>query len=608
MSKILNTLNSCRDRLGKENMSSVLFTERPTLQFEPEQTVCPVCNARLMVRKTRVKTVATMSIGVFTAHETMRQCEDCANPMVYGSADLVHLVPERCRFGYDVLVFVGQALFRHHRPVWQIVEELRAHNVPISPSEVEYLGKKFIVYLALSHRQCAPKIRKAMRQKGGYIFHLDGTCEGGEPVLMSGLDSLSDIVLGNVKLPSEKAEQIVPFLMEMKARFGAPLALVHDMGSGILRAVATVFPDTPDFICHYHFLRDIGKDLFGQEYDLIRKRLSQHGIAGKLQYQARRLKAVMDQNPPLLDAFVQSFAHQTPTGSGIKWLPLLCAYSLIQWALVGKHQGRGYGFPFDHPYVVLANRLCNLYAQVERIKDIHLRGEWRDNTPLFKLSCELKPILSDMSLQRALVQIDAKIKVFDKLRDAMRIAPPHGSAGLNSGDLNADMGGIEKAVGQFRARVVSDPQYATDNAYQKMIAQIDQYWQKLFADPISVKTPHGKVLIQPQRTNNIMERLFRDLKRGNRRKTGNTSMKKNLQAMLADTPLVRNLENPCYMQILLNGHATLESLFADMDIVLARKELRAAQITPERVPCEIRQMIAAPSFPDIISNIFQKCA
>lgn len=380
MPKILNTLNNCRDRLGKENMSSVLFTERPTLHFEPEQTVCPACDARLMVRKTRVKTVATMSIGVFVAHET------------------------------------------------------------------------------------------------------------------------------------------------------------------------------------------------------------------------------------LLDAFVQSFAHQTPTGSGIEWLPLLCAYSLIQWALAGKHQGRGYGFPFDRPYVVLANRLRNLYAQIERIKGIHLRGEWRDNTPLFKLSCELKPIFSDTSLQRALVQIDAKIKVFDQLRDAMRIAPPHGSAGLNSGDLNADMGGIEKAVGQFRARVVSDPQYATDKAYQKMIVQIDQYWQKLFADPISVKTPHGKVLIQPQRTNNIMERLFRDLKRGNRRKTGNTSMGKTLQAMLADTPLVRNLENPCYMQVLLNGHDTLESLFADMDIVLARKELRAAQITPERVPCEIRQMIAAPGFPDIISNIFQKCA
>ncbi|MBA4380349.1 MAG: hypothetical protein C0393_06700 [Anaerolinea sp.] len=204
--------------------------------------------------------------------------------------------------------------------------------------------------------------------------------------------------------------------------------------------------------------------------------------------------------------------------------------------------------------------------------------------------------------------MDAKIKIFDQLREAMRIAPPHGSAGLNSGDLHADMGGIEKAVRHFRARVVSDPQYTTNPAYQKMIAQIDQYWQKLFADPISVQTPQGRVSIQPQRTNNIMERLFRDLKRGNRRKTGNTSMAKTLQAMLADTPLVRNLENPHYMQILLDGHSTLEERFADIDIALVRKALRAARLTPERVPCEIRQLIAHPGFPDTVSNLFRKCA
>ena len=35
---------------------------------------------------------------------------------------------------------------------------------------------------------------------------------------------------------------------------GDPLATVHDMGKGISRAVEKVFPDTPDFICHYHFL------------------------------------------------------------------------------------------------------------------------------------------------------------------------------------------------------------------------------------------------------------------------------------------------------------------------------------------------------------------
>ena len=131
-----------------------------------------------------------------------------------------------------------------------------------------------------------------MQTRGGYICHLDATCEGGDPLLMSSIDSLSEIVLGNVKLPAEDEQHedeqhIVPFLRRIKQAYGIPLALVHDMGKGILKAVATVFPEVPDFICHFHFLRDIGKDFLGTEYDTIRKRLSKHGISAKLRYRAQ---------------------------------------------------------------------------------------------------------------------------------------------------------------------------------------------------------------------------------------------------------------------------------------------------------------------------------
>lgn len=36
-----------------------------------------------------------------------------------------------------------------------------------------------------------------------------------------------------------------------------------------------------DFICHFHFPRDIDKDLLEVEYDDTRKSLTKHGIAGK---------------------------------------------------------------------------------------------------------------------------------------------------------------------------------------------------------------------------------------------------------------------------------------------------------------------------------------
>ena len=63
-----------------------------------------------------------------------------------------------------------------------------------------------------------------------------------------------------------------------------------------------------------------------------------------------------------------------------------------------------------------------------------------------------------------------------------------------------------------------------------------------------------------------MEQSFRSLKRDGRKKTGHRVLSKTLVAMLADTPLVRNLDNPDYLRILLQGKLTLAERFAEIDI------------------------------------------
>ena len=78
--------------------------------------------------------------------------------------------------------------------------------------------------------------------------------------------------------------------------------------------------------------------------------------------------------------------------------------------------------------------------------------------------------------------------------------------------------------------------------------------------------------------------------------------------MIADTPLVRNLENPEYLKILLNGQATLEDRFAQIQVETVRKELRDALNSPEKVPSRIRQLIHIQSFPETICCLFKKAA
>ena len=540
--------------------------------------------------------MVTLHIGMFCAQETISICDRCRR--TYGSQALRGLVAPGCNFGYDVLVYVGRALFLRHRHSQEVSGELAAQNVRISPREVDYLGRRFIVYLAIAHRQAAPAIKQVMRSNGGYMLHLDATCDGADPFLMSGLDSITEFVLGNVKLPSENADDIIPFLQEIKQLFGDPVAAVHDMGAGIIKAVTKVFPNTPDFICHYHFLRDVGKDLLETEYDKIRNRLRKHGITGKLRAQARKLKKVIDDHPQLIDDFRSSLENEIASESSIEFIPTISAYALILWILDGKNQGNGYGFPFDRPHLVFAQRLCSAYAQLQEIKMIQLRGQWRDNRPLYTLSCELEAVFADKILRRTMTEIEPKIQVFDELRDAMRIAPKSGSEGLNDDGTDDDIQTIEGNVKQFREK------YAAKEDYEKMIGQIDKYWQKLFADPIIVDTPNGKVSIQPQRTNNMMERLFRDFKTGNRRKSGHNGMSKTLQTMLADTPLAKNLQNESYMQILLDGKPTLEALFADIDIAMVRKRLLNTESSWQRIPAKMKKIIAQPKLAQAINHIF----
>ncbi len=185
----------------------------------------------------------------------------------------------------------------------------------------------------------------------------------------------------------------------------------------------------------------------------------------------------------------------------------------------------------------------------------------------------------------------------------MRIALPDGQKGLNDdGNKNADMKTIKEEVTKFRNSKKIKELASTDTAYKKMIKQIDKYWEKLFADPITVRTPTGMVKIWPQRTNNVLERFFRHLKRGYRKKGGNKSLSKTLKAMLVGTPLVKNLENPQYMEIILNGKKDLAERFAEIDIKLVHQELKEQQKLQQLLPGKMKKACKIANLPSKLAR------
>ena len=136
---------------------------------------------------------------------------------------------------------------------------------------------------------------------------------------------------------------------------------------------------------------------------------------------------------------------------------------------------------------------------------------------------------------------------------------------------------VEDSVSKFENRMKKDAKLSSDRLVRKMLEQIDRYKEKLFAAPVIVDTPKGKIMVYPQRTNNILEQFFRGMRRAHRRKTGNDCMHREFSSKLADTPLVRNLENPEYMKILLDGKENLEELFAQLG-ESAIKDMERSQV------------------------------
>lgn len=189
------------------------------------------------------------------------------------------------------------------------------------------------------------------------------------------------------------------------------------------------------------------------------------------------------------------------------------------------------------------------------------------------------------------------------MRKALRIAEPDGKNGLNDDGNEIDIRTIKEKTSAFRTYLVSDEKQK--QTYAKMIEQLDKYWDKLFADPITVSSETGQQkTIQPQRTNNILERFFRGEKRRSRKKSGTSSLNKTLTHILADTPFVRNLENEEYRCILLNGCSPLAERFSQIDEKMVQEELKKAQASENRIPKTLKEMIRQTDLPSQISQFF----
>ncbi len=570
-----------RSKQAEDLSPKTLFPEVSKFEFYPEIKFCSQCGIRMKVLKTRKRKVITMSTGTFIACETFLHCP--LHGEKHRSKDLQRLVPFKCTYGYDVLVYVGISLYLRAISEQVIEKELKLIGINISASEIRFLGQKFVVYLTICHRQSQLKLRLKIAQRGGYILHIDGTCEGDSPHLFTGMDEISGIILSSVKINSEKKEKIVPFLKDIQAKYGTPLAVISDMGKGLLGAIEEVFPGILSLICHFHFLRDIGKDLLKDAYRILRNQLTKSKIRVALRSKVKGFEKKLGKKMKDLAKI-----DINPELASVK-----TALLLIHW-MFDSSSLSGYGFPFDMKHYIFYQRLIIGYKKTKLLYDR------TGSKPFYQLKKLLSRIIDDKDLEQAALILEKNETIFNELREALRITLPDDKKGLNDDGEDCDMKSISIKVAEFVAKSDS----SEDKVQKKMIEQIRKYNGKLFADPISFMRDGVEVRIQPQRTNNLMERLFRDLKRLLRKKSGNISVKRSISAMLPGTVLVKNLENEEYLELLLDGACGLEERFSQIDSHLFLSEFSNIKSHRKKIPLDVRKLIKEDNVLDKIEKMF----
>jgi len=460
---------------------------------------------------------------------------------------------------YDVVVRVGIARFLECRQFEEIQLEMsHRHGLEIPVRTLSYQAQRFLAHLQAVHEESIPLLRAAMSERGGYILHIDGTCEEASRVLLVCLDSLSEQVLDSRKIVSESTEQVASVLHRVRRDWGEPLAIVLDLRASNIAAAKEVFPNVPLFVCHYHLAADVGKDILGAHTDRLRELFRQTKMRPALRALCRSLRefAVREGTTEhVVESVLACKSKHQLEGLATPETTKGTVHALASWILAFSNSGDGYGFPFDLPYLNLYERVRAAHQMLEEIE-----ARIPVNTPSalaivrrFKKVLDLV-LASEYSedIRVTVAETKKDFSIFQRFRTALRICPVGGKHRRNDEGCARDLSPrrhqmilSDLATSLTRRARNRD---SSQKACEIVLEHLDKYWDFIFGHALKVP-----VSITVPRTNNVEERLFRAVKRQCRRIHGRGHLSRDLDDMPSSTPLVLNLKNTRYCQTVYGG-------------------------------------------------------
>ena len=540
------------------------------------------------VRKTDLHGGRTLAHGVFEVHETIYVCaagckkvaaDGTARALIHRQPEVARLLLPRSTVGYDVMTLVGLARFVRFRPREEIVRDLeREHGLSLSTGEVSHLCRRFLGYLGALHEARAPELKRALAKDGGWPLHIDATAENGHGMLFCAYAGWRGWALGAWKIPTERADVILPKLRQVVARFGRPCAVMRDLGKAVTEAASDLvagFPrKAPVLACHLHFLKDVGKDLLGAANEQLRELFRRFAVPTHLRAFTRDVGRSFGAD---IDAARRDVAAWLAGGDAAFHLPdgragMAVVRALGQWVLDYPHDGTDAGFPFDRPLLDLYRRCLRALRAIESLlwKPYDDR---RVHETLERLHRIVVPVRSEVPFAAVARTLERRARLHDELRDALRLRPKASASTGRAVDAEAQqlvLRDVEREVKHLevalrKRRPQRGPATDEREAIDTVLVHLERHGPSLWGHVIDVPRALGGGIRLVERTNVILETFWRDLKHGERHRSGRKDLSQDLEQLPAEALLAQNLTHADYVAVVAGTLEDLPRAFAQLD-------------------------------------------
>jgi hypothetical protein len=551
---------------------------------DADKASCPICGAFLIVQKTsfhRIVTTQHHSLnGWWPTQKCPNECRTAdGNIYTRRNEDAKSLAMGNHGFGYDIEVEIGFKRYVKHMQIVEIAGEYKDVGIKISNATISRYSHQFLDHLEKLHVLRLNDLAESMAANGGYCMHFDSTCEKGAGSLFHVISGWDNWIMGAWRQSTENTQEMLPHVMYLIETLGLPHGIMKDLskqGRLVVEEIRNAYPDANIriFACHYHFVKDIGKDILSDCHN--------------------RLKGCINDTKATLGRYIRETRDKTTDDvEGISeilesWLsnsdsldiPMISngiaiIRHLIQWVLDSGQDGDNNRFPFELPYLLFYDRVVRMAGLTTKL----LGGVEADTRSgiyslLKRLNKTTTALMENKTASDAAESLRSKNELFLRLRSSLQLEAKI-KIEATCRTVKERIENIKKTEAQFESFITELSEMRNhdmvdcnkEKAIDIILTHVSKYNDELWGHDIQVSDQDGNTVMRiADRTNNVCEQNFGKVKSDAHRASGRKNLGLNLIERPASASLVQNLSNEQYVKIVCGGSFhNLPGLFAQID-------------------------------------------